>query len=37
MEKSLRERRHGFAAKYFLLLCVLCAMLLKIFLKIFYR
>jgi len=27
----LRERRGGFAAKYFLLLCKLCAMLLKLF------
>jgi hypothetical protein len=31
IEKSLRERRRAFTAKYFLLLCLLCAMLLKIF------
>jgi hypothetical protein len=31
IEGSFFERRRGFAAKYFLLLCLLCAMLLKIF------
>jgi hypothetical protein len=34
IEKSLFERRRGFTVKYFLLLCLLCAMLLKIFYRL---